>query len=275
VAGLAAGAGAGVSAVAVVLLTDFGVSDWYVAAMKGVILAHEPATELVDLSHAVPPGDIDHAAFLLEQTWRWYPEGTVFLVVVDPGVGTARRALGVRAAERLFVGPDNGVLSPALEEPGAEAREIDPARVGAGVIAPTFHGRDLFAPAAAALAGLATFASLGEIVRDPVRRAASRAKLDGDRAEAHVVHVDRFGNAITDAREAELLAWLGEARLRLRAGNVDIDGLSRTYGDVAPEAPLALIGSTGRLEIAVHGGHAGTRLGLGVGDTVGLFRSAR
>ena len=142
------------SAVAVVLLTDFGASDWYVAAMKGVILAHEPATELVDLSHAVPPGDIDHAAFLLEQTWRWYPEGTVFLVVVDPGVGTARRALGVRAAERLFVGPDNGVLSPALEEPGAEAREIDPARVGAGVIAPTFHGRDLFAPAAAALAGL-------------------------------------------------------------------------------------------------------------------------
>jgi S-adenosylmethionine hydrolase len=261
---------------AVVLLTDFGASDWYVAAMKGAILSREPDATLVDLSHAVPPGDVLHASFLLEQTWRLFPQDTVFVAIVDPGVGTARRPIAVRAVERMFVGPDNGVLTSPLEDPSAEIRVIDPARVGAHALSPVFHGRDLFAPAAALLAASAAFASLGELVRDPMRLAASRAKLDGNRAEALVVYVDRFGNAITDLREEELRAWLkgtDAAKVRVRAGTGEIVGVSRTYEDVAPEAPLALVGSTGRLEIAVHGGHAGARLGLGVGDSITLEKA--
>jgi S-adenosylmethionine hydrolase len=258
---------------AVVFLSDFGASDWYVAAMKGSVLSRAPDATLVDLSHAVPPGDIAHADFLLEQTWRWYPAETVFVVVVDPGVGTARRAIAVRAAERMFVGPDNGVLTSALEEPDAEVRLINPARASAGALSATFHGRDLFAPAAAVLAEGAAFASIGDVIRDAVQVARSRPSLDGERAEAHVVYVDRFGNAITDLREGELREWLGErGKLVVRAGTAEIAGLSRTYSDAPAGTPLALIGSTGRLEIAIADAHAGTRLGLAPGSVVTLSR---
>lgn len=257
----------------VVLLTDFGDADWYVAAMKGSLLKRAPDTTLVDLSHAVPPGDVARGDFLLEQTWRWFPDETVFLVVVDPGVGTERRPIAVRAAERMFVGPDNGVLTSAIEEPDAEVRLIAPARVGVGPFSVTFHGRDLFAPAGALLAEGASFASIGdEIVIDAVRLPRSRPSLDGDRGEAHVVYVDRFGNAITDLRESDLRAWLGSGKLMVRAGDTDIEGLSRTYGDKTAGAALALIGSTGRLEIAVTDGHAGLRLGLVPGSPVALIK---
>jgi len=257
----------------VVLLTDFGASDWYVAAMKGSVLSRAPETTLIDLSHSVPPGDIAHADFLLEQTWRWFPTESVFVAVVDPGVGTERRAIAVRAAERMFVGPDNGVLTSALEQPDAEVRVIDPERVNAGALSATFHGRDLFAPAAAALAEGAAFASIGEVTKDAVRLSRSRPSMNGGRAEAHVVYVDRFGNAITDLREAELREWLGEnGKGMVRAGTAEIAGLSRTYGDAPAGTPLALIGSTGRLEIAIADAHAGTRLGLAPGAMITLSR---
>jgi hypothetical protein len=256
----------------VVFLTDFGASDWYVAAMKGSVLARAPESTLVDLSHAVPPGDVAHADFLLEQTWRWFPPESVFVVIVDPGVGTDRRPIAVRAANRMFVGPDNGVLTSALEEPEAEVRVIDPERVSAGVVSATFHGRDLFAPAAAALAEGAAFGSVGDLTREAVRLPRSRPSLNGDRGEAHVVYVDRFGNAITDLRDAELREWMGGRRLRLKAGNAEIEGLSRTYGDAPAGTPIALIGSTGRLEIAVADAHAGTRLGLARGTVVDLIK---
>jgi S-adenosylmethionine hydrolase len=259
----------------VVLLTDFGDADWYVAAMKGGLLKRAPDSTLVDLSHAVPPGDVGCADFLLEQTWRWYPDETVFIVVVDPGVGTSRRPIAVRAAERMFVGPDNGVLTSAIEEPDAEVRLIAPARLGVGAMTDTFHGRDLFAPAGALLAEGAAFASVGdEILKDAIRLPRSRPSLDGDRGEAHVVYVDRFGNAITDLREAELRAWLGSGKLSVRAGNTEIQGLSRTYGEAPPGAPLALIGSTGRLEIAIANAHAGTRLGLAPGAMIQLSKGS-
>jgi S-adenosylmethionine hydrolase len=258
----------------VVFLTDFGASDWYVAAMKGSVLSRAPESTLVDLSHAVPPGDVGYADFLLEQTWRWYPPESVFVVIVDPGVGTQRRPIAVRVAERMFVGPDNGVLTSAIEAPDAEVRVIDPARVNSVNLSATFHGRDLFAPAAAALAEGAAFASVGEVIKDAVRLPRSRPSLNGDRGEARVVYVDRFGNAITDLREADLRNWLGERTLSVHAGNATIEGLSRTYGDAAAGTPLALIGSTGRLEIAVADAHAGTRLGLAPGTIVQLSKGS-
>jgi hypothetical protein len=188
-------------------------------------------------------------------------------------VGTERRPIAVRARDCLFVGPDNGVLTSPIEEPGAEVRVIDPPRIEVRSMSETFHGRDLFAPAAAALASGASFPSLGEITHEAVRLSRTRPSLNGDVGQAHVVYVDRFGNAITDLREAELRKWLGGAKLSVRAGTAEIEGLSRTYRESPPGTPLALIGSTGRLEIAVTDGHAGTRLGLHVGSLVDLKAS--
>jgi S-adenosylmethionine hydrolase len=269
-----AGQGSGPSTVApgpIVLLTDFGLADWYVAAMKGVLLALAPGAPLVDLTHAIPPGDARRAAFVLEQAWPWFPVGAVFLAVVDPGVGGTRRALAVRAAARAFVGPDSGVLTPALEQPGAQTVVLDPARLAADRPSATFHGRDLFAPAAARLAAGADLRALGEPAADPVRLAPERPFRRAGSLIAHVVYVDRFGDCVTDVSREDLTAYLaGRApdRLRCRAGRAAIAGLSQTYTDAAEGAALALIGSGGRLEIAVRGGHAGARLGLAGGDPV-------
>jgi S-adenosyl-L-methionine hydrolase (adenosine-forming) len=261
----------------IVLLTDFGLSDWYVAAMKGAILGLAPEAALVDLTHAIPPGDARRAAFVLAQAWPWFPEGSVFLAVVDPGVGGVRRALAARAAGRAFVGPDNGVLTPALEPDGTEVVELDPARAAPGPLSATFHGRDLFAPAAARLAAGADLSALGPPVSDPVRLAPERPSARGDLLIAHVVYVDRFGNCITDARREDLVAYLaGRApeRLRCRAGHAELAGLATTYSEVPEGSPLAVIGSGERLEIAVRGGHAGVRLGLGPGDPVEIAVAA-
>ena len=257
----------------IVLLTDFGLADWYVAAMKGVLLGLAPGAPLVDLTHAIPPGDARRAAFVLAQAWPWFPAETVFVAVVDPGVGGARRALAARAAARSFVGPDNGVLTPALEQPGAEAVAIDPARLAADVPSATFHGRDLFAPAAARLAAGVALASLGAAVVDAVRLAPERPFARGGALVGHVVYVDRFGDCVTDVTHEDLAAYLAgraAAGLRVRAGRAAIAGLARTYADAPEGAALALLGSGGRLEIAVRGGHAGARLGLAPGDPVEL-----
>lgn len=260
------------AAAPIALLTDFGLADWYVASVKGVLATRAPGVPLVDVTHEIAPGDVRQAAFVLEQAWRWFPPETVFLVVVDPGVGTARRALAVRAEERSLVGPDNGVLEPALAS-GAEVREIDPARVEAGAVSRTFHGRDLFAPAAAYLARGGAFESLGARVADPLRLVREPPVADTDSLVGHVVHVDRFGNCITDVTEAELsqlLAGRDPILLRAQAGSVRIDGLTETYGDSPPGIPSLLLGSTGRLEIAIRDQRAASHLGLRPGDPVHL-----
>jgi hypothetical protein len=255
----------------IALLTDFGLSDGYVAAMKGVLLARLPDAALVDVTHAIPPGDVARAAFVLEQTWPHFPAGTVCLTVIDPGVGTARRPLAVAAAERFFVGPDNGVLTPALAHPGAAARAIEPSRVGAGVLSRTFHGRDLFAPAAAFLAGGGAFERLGAPIADAVLLPAARARRDGETVRGEIVYVDRFGDCITNVHAEDLDSLSdGAARgeLVIRAGRGVVVGLVDAYGEVASGEPCAILGSGGRLEIAVRDGHAALTLGVHEGDAV-------
>ena len=157
------------------LLTDFGLSDYYVAAMKGAIVSADPRIPIVDLSHEVQPHDVLAAGFLLSAVYRDFPPGTVHVVVVDPGVGSARAPIAVRAAGRLFVGPDNGVFSPVLEvETEAEVRRIETLQLRRPTISPTFHGRDLFAPAAAALATGFPFDDVGPLAAQPVMREALR-----------------------------------------------------------------------------------------------------
>lgn len=242
----------------ITLLTDFGTADGYVAAMKGVIASICPDAAIDDATHAIPQGDVAAAAFALARFWRLYPPGTVHVVVVDPGVGGDRRAIAARADGRLLVAPDNGVLSRvfAAEAPDAIVSLDDPSYHRTPVSA-TFHGRDIFAPAAAHLARGEPPAALGSPVDDPVGLPwPSPSRGRDDEVIGEVVHVDRFGNLITNLPAA----WTRRAR-EVRVGDVGIGPTRRTYADVERGELVALIGSLGLLEVSVRDGSAAERLG--------------
>jgi S-adenosylmethionine hydrolase len=244
----------------VTLLTDFGTSDSYVAEMKGVILSRTPATVLTDISHGVNPGDVRSAAYLLGRTWDRFPASTIHLVVVDPGVGTIRTALAFSAHGHCFVGPDNGVFTPVLHDAEIEAVVL-PTPNGAS---PTFHGRDVFAPAAAALAGGATLPTLGDPFSGiPERLAYTEPHHEGKSIVGEVVYIDRFGSLITN-----LTTDIVPPYARLEVEDLDIGPVRRTYNDVTTGGLLAYVGSGGALEIAVRNGSAARRLGVGVGGRV-------
>ncbi len=244
----------------VTLLTDFGTADGYVAEMKGVLLSLAPEATLVDLAHDIPPQDIELARLTLARYWRRFPEGTVHLAVVDPGVGTPRRCMAVESDRRFLVGPDNGVLSPALLLAGARA-------VGLAVppsASRTFHGRDVFAPAAAALALGMPLDHLGAPLDAPVvRRTREAVRREDGAVVGEVIAIDRFGNAITNL--------LGARSGVVAAGGRPVP-IRATYADVAAGAPVAISGSSGLLEIAVREGSAAAVLGLARGATVVWYR---
>jgi hypothetical protein len=242
----------------ITLLTDFGTVDGYVAEMKGVLLTAAPGVQVVDLSHDIPPHEIDAARLAVARYWRRFPTGTIHLVVVDPGVGSQRHAIAVASDGRFLVGPDNGVLSPALLLHGASAVSL-PVPSDA---APTFHGRDVFAPAAAALARGATLESLGSPHARPVIRRTPEAVREADGwLRGEVIVVDRFGNVITNL--------IGVHDGELRVGDRAIP-FRRTYSDVASGELVALTGSSGLIEIAARDGSAAAALGIGPGAIVRL-----
>lgn len=235
----------------IALLTDFGLTDPYVGVMKGVLAARAPGVPVIDVSHGVPPQSVLVGALFLDAAWRWFPEGTVFVVVVDPGVGTARRPVVVRCEERLFVGPDNGVFGLL---PRGETRLIT-ADWGFPSRSSTFHGRDLFAPVAARLATGAAFEAVGPPVTDPC--ALDQPASDGDNGV--VLYLDSFGNAITNlpGRAHGSLVFEGH-----------VAPVVATYGAGPEGPPIALTGSTGQLEIAVRNGNAARMYGLRPGTPV-------
>jgi S-adenosyl-L-methionine hydrolase (adenosine-forming) len=244
----------------VTLLTDFGTTDSYVAEVKGVLLSRAPTAILVDVSHGVPPGDIRSAAYILGRTWHRFPPGTVHLVVTDPGVGTSRAALALSAQGHCFVGPDNGVFTAVLHDAEVEAVVLS-TPTGAS---PTFHGRDLFAPAAAALAGGVALSELGQrFAGIPVRLAYTPPHYEGKSVVGEIVYVDRFGSLITN-----LTSELVPPYATLEVEELDIGPLKLTYNDVAPGGLLAYVGSGGAIEIAVRNGSAARRLGVGIGGRV-------
>jgi S-adenosylmethionine hydrolase len=243
----------------VTLLTDFGAGSGYPAQMKGVLLARAPDARLVDVSHEVPAYDVLAGALLLEACVPWFPSRAIHLAVVDPGVGTARRPLCVVDAEgRRLVGPDNGLFTPFLD--GARAYALDALPPPAS---PTFHGRDLFAPAAALLALGAEPASLGPPVPDPLRLPWPRATRDRELVRGEVLTADPFGNLLTSVRAADLPREVASVEVAGRAAR-----WVRTFGEGTPGELLALVGSSGRLEIAVREGSAARALAAPRGAAV-------
>ncbi len=248
----------------ITLLTDFGTADGYVAAMKGVIASIAPGVPIDDATHEIPPGDVAAGAWALGRYWDLYPEGTIHVAVVDPGVGTARRAVAARIGGRYFVAPDNGILTWVLDSGAAvEAVEITEHRFLRDVVSATFHGRDVFAPVAAHLAVGARLDELGSPIHDLVRLDIPRPERTPSGAQGSVIHVDRFGNLITNIPGS----WAGGTAMVLVAGR-EVGPVRRAYGDVRVGELLALVGSAGVLEISVRDGNAAVTLGVGRGARV-------
>lgn len=244
--------------------------------MHGVIHGLCPGARLVDLTHAIPAGDVARAAFVIEAAAPDFVPGTVHLSVVDPGVGTERRALAIRAHGQFFVGPDNGVLEWAFADPGAEVHALTENRFFRSQVSRTFHGRDVFAPVAAHLACGVPIESFGPVVRDPVRLDRPAPRSEDAALLGAVVFVDRFGNAITNldaARIAAAFPKVPEDVLEIEVGGRVVHGISRSYGDAPIGTLVAILGSSGRLELAEVGGHASSRFGIGPRDPVRIRRS--
>lgn len=248
----------------ITLLTDFGLSDPFVGIMKGVILSRFRGASLIDLCHGIPAQSVVDAAFWLERSYPWFPPGTIHVAVVDPGVGSARQILTVRAHGHVFLAPDNGLLAASLTGQGAEVRSVDADRLGLGAPSATFHGRDVFAPIAADLAsGALAFSDVGPPAR-ALPCVLGAARIEAGTVLGTVVTVDRFGNLITNLERATLDA-AGVRRVSI--GGRDVV-LRRTYSDAATGELVALINAFDVLELAVRDGSAERQLGLGRGAPV-------
>jgi S-adenosylmethionine hydrolase len=258
----------------VALLTDFGTRDWYAAALKAVILSRAPETRLVDITHEIPPQDIAAGAFTLAAAVPSFPAETVFLAVVDPGVGAGRALLAARADGRYFVGPDNGLLAPSLEQ--ARTRSVvrlTERRYWGPDISRTFHGRDIMAPVAAHLARGGALHRLGpphaRLAALPSPAVAAR----GGRVRGAIVHIDAFGNLMTNLRAARWLPARAEGRAVLRYRGRRVPVVS-SYADGRPGQLVAVAGSLGLLELAVPCGSAAARFRARRGEAVVLERGA-
>jgi S-adenosyl-L-methionine hydrolase (adenosine-forming) len=240
----------------ITLLTDFGAGDHYVAAMKGVLLGICPGAKLVDISHEIAPFAIAEAAFTLEQTWRYFPRGTVHLIVVDPGVGSERRPILVDAGGHRFVAPDNGVLTMLFAStPLHKVRAITASRYFREPVSKTFHGRDIFAPAAARLACGLSSARLGPRIDNYLQLDFAEPVRQGRRWTGSILKIDRFGNLITNFDSATLEQIAGQ-RFRIKVGTRNITKLATHYSEVPEGELFAIAGSAGFLEISMNLGSA-------------------
>lgn len=267
----------------ITILTDFGIEDGYVAAMKAVLLSINPKAIIVDITHQVRPQDVFRAALILQATYRYFPKGTIHLVVVDPGVGTGRKAICIKAGGYLFVGPDNGVLSLAALDCGIGAIvELTSPAYFLKQISDTFHGRDIFAPVAGHLSLGVGINNLGPKMEDFGRLLIpSPINMPDGSLTGKIIYVDRFGNLATNITEEDLQKEAKTMlfprkkdfiyRSTIRAGTTEIKGISTSYAQTKEGQPLAIFGSAGFLEISVNRGNAYRLLGLEQGHWVKVF----
>lgn len=241
----------------ITLLSDFGLEDPYVGQMKGIILGIHPDARIVDLTHEVAPGDIEQAARVLLESHRFFSPGTVHVAVVDPGVGSRRRPLAAITPRHLLVAPDNGLLWPILvREPEARLIHISNPACFRDEVSRTFHGRDIFAPAAAHLACGLPPEELGPPLENPVRLSLAEVRRRGQALCGVITRVDRFGNLISNVTRQQLEEFLSGSTPVFQVGKWRVVGMHDTYSDVPPGHPVALIGSTATLELAVNQGKA-------------------
>lgn len=253
----------------ITLTTDFGTRDGFVGALKGVILSINPGATIVDITHEIAPQDVEQGAFLFAASARYFPANTIHVVVVDPGVGSERRAIAIQCDETIFVAPDNGVITLALESKIKnrkskiiQAVHLTQPKFWLPRVSYTFHGRDIFAPCAAHLSLGVPLEEMGEPITDWVMlpRVLPTRRADGAWV-GQVVHIDRYGNSVTNIAE-EMLRDIDPARVVVEIAGRKIFGLKRTYGDGADGELIALIGSSWELEIAQRGGNAAKTLGI-------------
>jgi S-adenosylmethionine hydrolase len=256
----------------ITLLTDFGDRDSFVASMKGVILTINPHATLVDLSHHVPPHSVEDASYLLKSCYRYFPNGTVHVAVVDPGVGSARRAITVKSARYFFLAPDNGVLSYIFDdEQPVEVREINQRKFRRESPGRTFDGRDLFAPAAARLAKQEPFESYGPVIGDYQTFPIAQPHWEQATLVGEIVYVDRFGNLISNLTQQHLeeVRLVAKGRqLSILIGKRIIEGLVESYSEGMAEKPSALINSDGKLEVFLKEASAADLLQVGRGARI-------
>jgi S-adenosylmethionine hydrolase len=256
----------------ITLTTDFGERDYFVGAMKGVILSINPDAQIIDLSHQIKPHDVLEGAFLISQAYRFYPAQTVHCVVVDPGVGTSRRPLIVSANNYYFVAPDNGVLSLIYDQAeNIEAIHAITTHYFRGEISQTFHGRDIFAPLAAWLTRGIPLSNFGDQISDLVRFRLPQVRVDGDRQlKGAVIKIDRFGNCITNITPSHLPGFFATQRppFKFRVGSTVIQKIGDAYADVESTSPFIIVGSSDFLEIAVNRASAADALKIARGAEV-------
>ena len=258
----------------IALLTDFGTRDHYAGAMKGVALSICPDVTLVDISHDLPAHDVLAGALELAAAYRYFPSGTIFLVVVDPGVGSTRRGIAAESGDFTFVAPDNGVLTAVLDEhPAKRVVELTERKYARPTVSRTFEGRDRFAPAAAWLAKGIDLAALGRPAGAIHRLDIPQPKIGPDTIDGEVLRVDRFGNLITNI-DRKTFEKLAGGALDLRVGAHAVSRIVSTYADASPGDVCALFGSTDHLEIAANGSSAAASLDLGRGAAVHVARRA-
>jgi S-adenosylmethionine hydrolase len=260
----------------ITLLTDFGAEDYFVGAVKGVILSENPAARIVDITHEIPPHDVEAAAFTLLAVHTSFPAGTIHVAVVDPGVGSARKALVMESSKQFFIGPDNGIFSYAAADDAAVFELTNTAYFRAEV-SQTFHGRDVFAPVAAALSNGMAAKTLGQRTSQWVRLPPLHPKaLSDGKLEARIIHIDRFGNCVTSITRDEV----GEKEIasgpRLMVGKKLVDSFKRFYGEEprGRSKAFAIWGSAGFLEIAAENRSAADLLKVKRGDKVIVYRKA-
>ena len=260
----------------ITLITDYGTKDHFVASIKAVILSITPQVQIVDISHDIPPHDILEAGFVLRSCFSYFPSRTIHVVVVDPTVGSERKPIIVATDNHYFIAPDNGVLSLVYEaEPVSTVVEIASEHLMLPEISKTFHGRDIFAPAAAWLARGTDMLNFGDTLTEYTQLGLPKAKLVGDALmKGSVLHVDRFGNLITNISRRELdgaCEKVGGSALKVVIGKQEIAGIKSYYAEAAKGEVIALFGSTNLLEIAQNQGSAARALGVSRGAEVGVL----
>ncbi len=255
-------------------LTDFGTRDHYVAVMKAVALTIAPAAAFIDITHDIAPQDVMGGALELDAAYRYFPAGTIFVTVVDPGVGSARRALAVQAAGFTFVAPDNGLLTPVLRRAtDVRAVTLDDPRFALPSPSRTFEGRDRFAPAAAWLASGTALEALGPPAENLVMLSLPAPLVASDVVRGEIVRIDRFGNAVSNLSRQVLDDWRTGTPMTVAVGDRCLGEPVSTYADAPPGLACAMFGSTSHLEIAVPGGNAASSMGVARGTVVAVRRA--